>query len=124
MDTQGQIWVFSLYVCMGFCSGFIYQFFSFLRLILGCRTGKHVYLESVLDVGFWICALIGTLLCAYALQLPTTRLYAWLGFLIGGIIYLKSLRRMVAILENLCYNRYRSLRQKTKKRRNTPKKGG
>lgn len=122
MDTRGQIGIFALYVCMGFCCGFIYEFFAFIRLILGAQNGRRKFVGGVLDVGFCVCAFISTIVCAYALKLPTSRFYAWLGFILGGIIYLKSLRRMVAFLENLCYNKCKSLMKKAKRRKNTLEK--
>ena len=122
MDTKGQIGVFAIYLCMGFASGILYEAFAFLRLLCGCRNGKRVYIGGVIDVAFWLCAGIGILVLAYLFKLTTTRAYAWFGFVLGGIIYLKSLRRMVAFLENLCYNKYKSLRKKAKERKNTPDK--
>ena len=122
MDTQGQIYIFLIYVGMGFACGIVYEVFALIRLFCGCQTGKRVYIGGIIDVCFWVSIFICTLVCAYALKLPTVRLYTWLGFALGGIIYLKILRRTVAFLENLCYNKYVGLSKKAKRRKSTRKK--
>ena len=122
MDTKGQLILFVIYVGVGFACGLLYEVFAFLRLLCACHLGKRPYIGAIIDVGFWMGAFCTTLVCAYTLKLPTARIYVWLGFVLGGIIYLKSLRRMVDFFENLCYNKFVSIREKAKVRKNTHKK--
>jgi hypothetical protein len=46
----------------------------------------------------------------------------WIGYALGGIIYLKSLHRILAFLQNVCYNRVIKMIKKAKKREKTLKK--
>lgn len=122
MDTQGQIGVFLLYVGLGFACGILYEVFALLRLLCGCRQEKHGVLGGIFDVAFWVCACVFVGACAFFLHIPALRAYMWLGLLLGGIIYLKTLRRIVAFLENLCYNKCKSLWKKAKTKRKNLKK--
>ena len=115
MDTQGQIGYFLVYVVIGFFVGFIYEPFAFFRLFF--KTDKYKTVGVVLDILFWISACILVSLAVFYLQIPSFRLYMWIGFIVGGIIYCKTLRRILAFLENLCYNNYNSILKKIKKRR-------
>jgi hypothetical protein len=49
----------------------------------------------------------------------------WIGLLLGGIIYYKTLRRILAFLEKLCYNTCKRIVKKVKiGRKSTKKKVG
>lgn len=46
----------------------------------------------------------------------------WIGYALGGIIYAKTLRKIVAFLENMCYNKIIKVIKKAKKKeKNLPK---
>ncbi|MBR2023876.1 MAG: spore cortex biosynthesis protein YabQ [Clostridia bacterium] len=123
MDTKGQIIVFLWYLAIGFVCGILYDVFTPFRLLIRKKAKKNGAIAiGALDVAFWIGVCVLTGACAYALHLPTVREYAWLALLIGGIIYLKSLRRIVAFLQNLCYNTCKRIRPKQKLGRNAQKK--
>ena len=104
MDTQGQIGVFLLYVALGFAVGFLYEPFAFLRLFFGCNKGRRAVFGGVLDAVFWCGACLLVNVAVFYGRLPSFRLYMWIGFLLGGIIYCKTLRRILAIFQKLCYN--------------------
>ena len=123
MDTKGQIVVFLWYLAIGFGCGVLYDVFTPFRLLIRKKAKKNGGIAiGAMDVGFWIGVWLITGACAYALRLPTVRGYAWLALLIGGIIYLKSLRRIVAFLQNLCYNICKRIHPKPKFGKNARKK--
>ena len=105
MDTKNQIVFFALSVAIGFVGGIAYEPFAFLRLLFGCSRGKRKSIGIALDILFGLTFALLSLFSAFYLHFPAVRGYIWLGYAVGGIIYLKSLRRIVAFFENLCYNR-------------------
>ncbi len=122
MDSVGQLHYFLLAAAVGFVGGIAYEPFSFLRLLAGCRQGKRKGFAVFFDLLFWVVfALIGVL-AEYLLRFPDFRGYIWAGYAIGGIIYLKILHRIVAFLENLCYNKITESIKKAKKKDKTLKK--
>ena len=105
MDTREQFAVFGLSVCVGFVGGVIYEIFAFFRLIFGCGANRRKLLGGALDIGFWICFTWFALFTSYKLKFPDFRVYIWLGYAVGGILYSKSLHKIIAFLEKLCYNK-------------------
>lgn len=122
MDTRGQIGYFFLYVALGFLSGILYEVFACLRLLCGCGGGKRAVLGGIFDVLFWVCVCIFLCACAYCFRIPDLRAYMWIGLLLGGTIYYKTLRRILAFLENLCYNQCKRVLKKVKLGRKATKK--
>ena len=104
MDGKGQFGVFCLSVAVGFCGGIIYEFFAIFRKVCGCDRGKNKILGGVFDLLFFLCFAIWCVFASYVGDFPSFRLYIWLGYAVGGILYSKTLRRIVAFLEKLCYN--------------------
>ena len=122
MDTQGQIGVFFIYVAVGFVCGLVYEAFAICRfLVRGKATARRIC-AGVCDGAFWLCVFVITGAVAYFCRLPNLREYAWIGLMVGGIIYLKTLRRIVAFLEKLCYNKCKNFCNTMKLRKNTKKK--
>ena len=119
MDTSNQFAVFGLCVGVGFIGGILYEAFAFLRFLLGCPRGKNKFLEAVLDVAFCIAFACVCVVAAYVLRFPDFRAYTWLGYALGGILYLKTLHQIVAFFENLCYNSIRKFIKKAKRREKT-----
>lgn len=124
MDTGGQFSVFAVCIAVGFCLGILYEPFGALRLVCGCRQGKRKTLGAALDVAFCLSAAIVCVLAAYLLRFPSFRAYTWLGYGVGGIIYLKSLHKIIAFLEKLCYNKITEKRKKAKNKKKLLKKEG
>lgn len=122
MDTQNQLAVFSLAVAVGFVGGIVYEPFAFLRLLFGCHRGKNAKIGMGFDVLFWLAFALLSIFSSFALRFPSFRAYIWLGYAVGGIIYLKTLRRIVAFFENLCYNKVAKLVKKAKNQRELHKK--
>lgn len=104
MDGKGQLGVFCLTVAVGFCGGIIYEFFAIFRKIFGCNRGKNKFLGGIFDVLFCLSFAIWCIFASFLGDFPSFRVYIWLGYAVGGILYSKILRRIVAFLEKLCYN--------------------
>ena len=119
MDTSNQFSVFGLCIAVGFVGGVLYEAFAFLGFLLGCPRGKNKILGAVLDVGFFLAFACLCVFAAYLFQFPNFRVYMWLGYALGGILYLKTLHEIVAFFENVCYNNVTKLVKKAKKREKT-----
>lgn len=119
MQTQNQFFTFLLCVAVGFCGGFLYEIFTFFARLFGQGKGRKVT-SFLCDTVFFIAFAAFSVFAAVILHFPSFRVYMWIGYLLGGIIYLKSLRRIVAFLENVCYN---VVRQKAKSKKKLFEKG-
>ena len=124
MDSRNQFTVFCLCVATGFVGGVIYEIFSFLRLIMGCRCGKNKFLGCMADVIFCVCFALHCIFASFLFHFPNLRVYMCIGYALGGIIYLKSLHIILAFLQNVCYNKITKVVKKAKKREKTLKKEG
>lgn len=120
MPAQSQL----IFLCISFLSGFvfglIYEVFYFLRLICGSVKGRRKTVEIVLDICFFLAFAVWEIYVAYVFRFPSFRAYVWLGCFLGLIIYLKSLHKIIAFLENLCYNK---IVKKIKQRKKLLKRG-
>jgi energy-converting hydrogenase Eha subunit G len=122
MDSRGQFSVFLLCILTGFCGGIIYEVFAFIRLLFRCDKGKGKSLGVVLDGLFGLAFAVWGIFTAYFFRFPQFRWFMCLGWALGGIIYLKTLRRIVAFLEKVCYNVVVKVLQKAKTRKKLFKK--
>lgn len=122
MDTQEQFAVFGLCLIIGFLGGILYEPFSFVRLLFGCRVGKNKIIGAGLDIAFCVGFTLFSTAMAFALRFPSFRLYMCVGYGLGGIIYLKSLHRILAFFQNLCYNKVTQWIKKAKNRKKLLKK--
>lgn len=116
MALQNQFLVFCLCVCVGFCGGIVYEPFACVRVGFRCGRGKCKPLAVVLDLLYALA--FGTLciFSAYALRFPEFRVYMCIGYALGGGIYLKTLRKVFAFLQNMCYNVVVKVYKKSKKK--------
>ena len=122
MDAKNQFTYFLLSVATGFVGGSLYELFAFLRLLLGCERGKRKMIGVGLDVTFFLLFTTTCIYASYLFHFPTFRVYMWVGWLIGGILYSKTLRRIVAFFEKVCYNILAKLVKKSKSTEKTLKK--
>ena len=104
MDTKNQLTCFLLSVIIGFLGGLLYEMFAFIRFTLGCERGKRKGIGVTLDIVFSGTFAIWACYASFLFHFPSFRVYMSIGWLLGGIIYAKTLRRMVAFFENMCYN--------------------
>lgn len=118
-----QFSVFAVCVAVGFAAGLPYECFAFFRRLF-CRNGKRMWISIVSDVLFFVLFSIIAVMTAYVFQFPSFRVYMWIGYAVGGLIYLKTLHRILAFLQIVCYNKVTKLIKKAKKREKTLKKEG
>lgn len=119
MDVKNQFTYFCLTVIIGFAWGLIYELFSVFRFVFGCDKNKTI--GVALDVLFCITLALGYTLAAFLLRFPDFRIYMFVGIGLGFTLYLKSLHRIVAFFEKVCYNNVRKLINKVKKAKNSIK---
>ena len=105
-------------MAVGFVGGVLYEVFSLVRLVFRCGRGKRKTLGIVLDVSFGLSFSLWCIVAAHALRFPDVRVYMYAGYALGLIIYLKSLHRILAFLESLCYNK---VSKKARRRKNSQK---
>ena len=123
MDTKNQFTVFCLCLAVGFAGGLIYEIFAFIRWIFGCERGKNKVFGGILDFLFFICFAIFCITASFLLHFSGFRVYMWLGYGLGCMLYSKTLRRLVAFLENMCYNLSYKIIMKAKARKNSLNRG-
>ena len=124
MYSKNQFIVFCLCIAVGFFGGILYEIFAFFRWIFGCERGKNKILGGILDLLFFLCFAIFCVISTFSLSFSGFRVYFWLGFALGGALYSKSLRRILAFLENVCYNVLRKIVNKAKSKKKLSKNGG
>lgn len=124
MDSKNQLYYFCLSLLVGFVAGISYELFAIARQIFRCEKGKNKALGVILDI---IYPIIFAILCVFAqfcFQFPAFRVYIWIGYAVGFIIYLKILRRILAFLQKVCYNKLAKVLRKANFRKKLSKKGG
>ena len=102
--------------------GVLYEIFSLFRDVFGCSKGKNQWVGIVIDSLFGIYFAGLSITAAFWLRFPVFRVYMWIGYALGGIIYLKTLHRMVAFFKKVCYNILNRLVKKAKRQEKTLKK--
>ncbi len=123
MDSKGQFGVFCLCVAVGLVGGLLYEIFVLLRALFRCEKGKNKIVGILLDAAFFVCFAMLCVYAAYRFRFPNLRFYMWIGYAVGGIIYLKTLRRIVAFLEKVCYNKAIKVAKKVKTKKKLSKMG-
>ena len=104
MDTKNQFAYFLISVAMGFVGGLLYELFAVVRCLCRCHLGKRKMLGIGLDIVFCVAfAALGVFL-SFWLHFPDFRGYMWIGWLVGGAIYLRILHKILALCEKVCYN--------------------
>ena len=119
MDTQNQWRIFLLCVLIGLIGGVLYELFSVVRFLLVGKGKKRKALGAAVDILYSMAFALVCIYGAYAFDFPDFRVYMWIGYLVGGIIYLKSLHKIIAFFKKVCYNSINLLIKKAKKREKT-----
>lgn len=104
MDAKNQFAYFLLCVAIGFYGGLIYEIFAVIRFCFGCERKKRRTVGIILDLIFGATFACFAVYAAFLLKFPSFREYMCIGYLLGGIIYAKTLRRILAFCEKVCYN--------------------
>lgn len=107
---------------IGFLGGVLYEVFSLIRKCFGCPHGKNKAVGIATDICFCLLFVCFCTAAGYALAFPDFRTYMWLGYLFGGILYLKSLHKIIAFFEKVCYNGINKLIKKAKNEKKLFKK--
>ena len=99
MATRGQLFYFLLCVGLGFASGCVWQILSLLSLPFPkgkVRKGANILLDCLFFVFFGACC------CQVSAHfaLPDHRAYRYIGYAIGLIIYLKSVKNILDFIFN------------------------
>ena len=123
MDSKDQLFYFCLCIVTGFCAGIFYEVFVLLRYIFRCDKGKNKIFGVLLDMIYPCGVAILCIFTQFHLHLPAFRVYIWIGYAVGFIIYLKILRRILAFLQKMCYNMLAKVLRKAKIKRKTLQKG-
>ena len=119
-----QLYIFLLATATGFVGGVVYEPFSMLRQCVA-RMRNAKWFTIVVDSLFWVCFAGICIFVEYLFEFPDFRLYIWSGYALGGIIYLKTLHRIVAFFEKVCYNKLaESIKKGEKERKNSEKTDG
>ena len=121
MDSAGQFPIFILCVLFGYCGGLIYEVFALFRLLCGCEKRENI-IGILLDVAFFAAFAIGGVYFAFRRNFPTQRIYMWIGYALGGVLYSKTLRRILAFFEKVCYNMLVKVANKAKTKKKLLKK--
>lgn len=113
MDTARQFSVFILCLLCGYGGGIIYEVFALLRLLFRCEKRENI-IGILLDVTFFTVFAIACVYLSFLLNFPDIRVYMWIGYALGGVLYWKTLRRILAFLEKVCYNSLAKIANKAK----------
>ena len=122
MDSKHQFTIFCLCVAVGVIGGVLYEIFSLFRDLFNCSKGKNKCVGIVIDSLFGVCFAGLSITAAFWWRFPVFRVYMWIGYALGGIIYLKTLHRMVAFFKKVCYNMFNRLVKRAKKARKNSQK--
>lgn len=108
-------------MAIGFLGGILYEPFSFVRRLFRCDT-KRKKLGIAVDTLFFTAFALLSVCLNYLLNFNDFRIFWWIGYILGGIIYLKSLHKIIAFFENVCYNKVTKLVRKAKNQEKALKK--
>lgn len=122
MDSVGQISVFLQCLLTGFVGGIFYEIFFPVRVLFKWEEGRNKWVGILLDLLYFILFSAVCVLGGYLFHFPEYRVYMSVGCALGGIIYSKTLRIILAFLEKVCYNTIRKVYIKRKKERKRAKR--
>ncbi len=115
MATRGQLIYFLLSVLLGFLGGFLWQVFSLFRLPFPKGKARRIatVASDCLSLVLW-----GAFCCVVSARffMPDHRAYRYIGYALGFIIYLKTVKNLLDFLKNVCYNKLTKLRKSKKAR--------
>ena len=122
MDSANQLGIFLLCVGIGVVGSVMHLPFRIVSRAVGGIVKRRKGVELAVDLVYFTMLALGCVWIAYVLRFPNFRVYQWLGYAVGGIIYLKFLHKTIAFFENICYNKISQIGKKAKKRRKTHQK--
>ena len=122
MDAKNQLVYFLISIAIGFIGGVPYEFIVVLRRIFKIDKKKCEKIGFGLDIFYFILFSTWCVFASQVLRFPDFRIYLWIGWIIGLILYSKILRRIVAFFENVCYNVFIKLLKMAKSKEKTLKR--
>lgn len=109
-----QFQVFLICASLGFCGGALYDVFY----LLAFPFKKYRPVQIIRDILFCIAFAGGYVFLSLCLRLPPIRFYLILGLVLGFILWLESLHKTLAFIENKVYNTFEAnLRKRGKTRK-------
>lgn len=120
MDAKNQLYFFLCCVVVGYCGGGIYEIVSLLRLPFCFCKRLRAAAKTGTDLLFGAAFACFAIYTAFCLRFTGVRGYMFIGYLCGGLLYAKTLRRIVAFLEKVCYNRLTETVKRLKTTKNSP----
>ena len=124
--SQNQFYYFVECLFIGIISGFIYEFFFFIKLFL-----KNYFLRQTLDFIFFVAPAALYLKFSEIFLFPNFRAYMFWGVLGGFLLYIVSFHKIVAKFSEMVYNKtisfirevHRDRKQKEKPNRGINRRG-
>lgn len=99
MESASQIYYFFCCLLCGAASGVVYDFIYVVKQIF---SNKKIHF--LLDIIFFFAFSGMYIFTSVMFELPSFRLYMFIGCLIGLLLYLKSMHRMLAFFVKRLYN--------------------
>ena len=119
MSISNQFALFCICIGAAFLFGIAYDLLSFIEtFFVPLKRGKTAVV-FLFDILFFVGLAVWSVGVFYLFHFPSLRFYYLFGFLIGGIIYLKSLHRILAFVKKICYNKSIKIARKLKMREKT-----
>lgn len=104
MDTKSQFTFFLLSVGIGLVGGLLYELFAVARFLCRCNHGKRKMLGFSVDIAFCLAFAIWVIFASVYLRFPDLQGYMCIGWLLGGAISSRILRKILALCGKVCYN--------------------
>ena len=120
MSGGDGFFTFAICLAVGFLGGIPYEIITLFRDFF-CRKGRNKWLGVLLDVFFFVCFTAWCIYTAVLFDYPLLRFYVWIAYALGGFIYSKILRRILAFLKKICYNVARKVLNTRKERKKLSK---
>ena len=97
MDAAAQFPAFLICIATGAGIGLLYDAFFPLR--------RFKIAGAIADAAFCVLAAAFYVFAATKCAFPDFRIFTYIGLALGIVIYSKSMRRVVAFFQNMCYNK-------------------
>ncbi|MBO5737618.1 MAG: spore cortex biosynthesis protein YabQ [Clostridia bacterium] len=104
MDSKNQFIFFLLSIGIGLVGGLLYELFALVRFLFRCNHEKWKIGDILIDITFCIAFACLWVFLSFHMHFPAFRGYMCLGWMLGGVIYLRILHKILALCKKVCYN--------------------
>ena len=104
MDSKAQFPAFLVCIAAGAVVGLLYDAFFPLRR---CKIAT-----AIADAAFCVTAAAFYVFISTVCAFPDFRVFTYIGMAAGILIYSKSMRRVVAFFQKMCYNGFRKVKNR------------